>query len=180
MSDIVSLELVFDDESDAAIRGEWDALVAADLPSQARHTGESNRPHITLLVRPTLADVDGALLADALPLGMTLGAPVLFGTGRTRVIARSVVPSAALLDLHARVHDLAGAGDDGDHTRPGAWTPHVTLARRVPLERLGDALRVLAADAPLERTVRAVGIRRWETATKTVSEVVSRGTLEGC
>ncbi len=69
MSDIVSLELVFDDESDAAIRGEWDALVAADLPSQARHTGESNRPHITLLVRPTLADVDGALLADALPRG---------------------------------------------------------------------------------------------------------------
>ncbi len=111
---------------------------------------------------------------------MTLGAPVLFGAGRTRVIARSVVPSAALVDLHTRVHDLAGAGDDADHTRPGAWTPHVTLARRVALDRVGDALRVLSEHAPLERSVRAVGIRRWETATKTVSEVVGRGTLEGC
>lgn len=180
MSDIVSLELVFDDESDAAMREEWDALAAADLPSQARHTGESNRPHITLLVRPSLPDLDAAPLADALPLGMTLGAPVLFGAGRTRVIARSVVPSAALVDLHARVHDLAGAGDDADHTRPGAWTPHVTLARRVALDGVGDALRVLSERAPLERSVRAVGIRRWETATKTVSEVVGRGTLEGC
>lgn len=180
MSDIVSLELVYDDDADAAIRAEWDALAAADLPSQARHTGESNRPHTTLLVRPALPDFDGALLAETLPVTMTLGAPVLFGAGRSRVIARSVVPSAALLHLHARVHDLAGEGDDADHTRPGAWTPHVTLARRVPLDRVGDALRVLADAAPLERRVKAVGIRRWETATKTVTEVVARGTLEGC
>lgn len=180
MSDIVSLELVFDAESDAAIRAEWDALVAADLPSQARHTGASNRPHITLLVRGSLPHLDPAPFADGLPLPMTLGAPVLFGAGRSRVIARSVVPSAALLSLHARVHEVVGAGDDVDHTRPGAWTPHVTLARRVPLDRLGEALDVLAQQAPPERDVVAVGIRRWETATKTVSDVLTRGTLEGC
>ncbi len=180
MSDIVSLEIVLDAESDAAIRAEWDALLAAGLPSQARHTGESNRPHITLLVRSRLAALDGALFADGLPLRMTLGAPVLFGAGRSRVIARSVVPAAALLSLHALVHEVAGEGDDVDHTRPGAWTPHVTLARRVPLDRVGEALDVLAGEAPLERAVRAIGIRRWETATRTVSDLVTRGTLEGC
>ncbi len=64
MADVVSLELVFDGASEAAVRREWDALVAADLPSQARHTGESNRPHVTLLVRPELPRGDlGALAA---------------------------------------------------------------------------------------------------------------------
>lgn len=180
MSDIVSLELVFDDGSDAAVREEWNALSAADLPSQARHTGESNRPHITLLVRSHLLDFAGVAVSASLPLELSLGAPLLFGAGRTRVVARSVVPSKGLLALHEQVHDIAGPGEDADHTRPGAWTPHVTLARRVPLDRVGDALRVLGESAPLERSVTAVGIRRWETATKTVTEVAGRGTLEGC
>ncbi|MBB3157035.1 2'-5' RNA ligase [Microbacterium proteolyticum] len=180
VSTVVSLELVFDGPSDAAVRREWDALVAADLPSQARHTGESNRPHITLLVRPELAESDLSPLAAGLPLRLTLGAPLLFGVGRSRVIARSVIPSFELLDLHARVHALAETGDDALHTRPGAWTAHVTLARRVPLERIGEALAVLAETGEAELAVTATGVRRWDSATRTVSDPVGRGTLETC
>lgn len=180
MTDVVSLELVFDDETDAAVRSEWDALLAADLPSQARHRGDSNRPHTTLLVRPRLADVDARPLAGLVPLPIVLGAPVLFGTGRSRVIARSVIPTERLLALHARVHELAGPGDDVDHTLPGAWTAHVTLARRVPLERIGEALGVLAESGGRDLAARAVGIRRWDAASKTITNLVGRGTLEQC
>ncbi|WP_314455427.1 2'-5' RNA ligase family protein [uncultured Microbacterium sp.] len=180
VSAVVSLELVFDEPSDAAVRREWDALRAADLPSQARHTGESNRPHITLLVRPELADADLSPLAAELPLKLTLGAPLLFGAGRSRVIARSVIPSVELLDLHARVHALVDPGEDAIHTRPGAWTAHVTLARRVPLERIGEALAVLAETGETELAVTATGVRRWDSATRTVSDPVGRGTLETC
>ena len=180
MADVVSLELVFDGASEAAVRREWEALVAADLPSQARHTGESNRPHVTLLVRPDLPRADlGALAAD-LPLRLTLGAPLLFGVGRSRVIARSVIASPALLAFHARVHELAGAGDDAPHTLPGAWTAHVTLARRVPLDRVGEALAVIADAGGSELAVTATGVRRWDAATRTVSDPLRRGTLEGC
>ena len=190
---IVSLELVFDDDTDAAVRGEWERLSAADLPSQADHTGASNRPHTTLLVRPgpepaddappavMIDDRDAGPLAAMLPMPVVLGAPVLFGRGERRVLARLVVPSAPLLQLHAAVHAAAGPGDDVDHTVPGAWTPHVTLARRVPLERMGEALAALADDGGGEDLdARVVGIRRWDAAAREISTVVGRGTLETC
>ncbi|KTS07206.1 hypothetical protein NS283_01625 [Microbacterium testaceum] len=180
MKSVVSLELTFDQSSDAAVRREWDALLAAGLPSQAQHTGASNRPHVTMLVRSSLNEIDGSTFEDGLPLGLTLGAPVLFGRGRSRVLARSVVPSAALLRLHAAVHAEAGAIEEDDHTAPGAWTPHVTLARRVPLEHLSEALTVVAAAGGGELSVRATCLRRWDAADRTITHIAGRGTLEPC
>ncbi|MFK9307191.1 hypothetical protein ACJEJT_24100, partial [Escherichia coli] len=57
MTSVVSLELVLDEAADAEIRREWTLLDEAGLPSQAQHTGASNRPHITLLVRTALGDL---------------------------------------------------------------------------------------------------------------------------
>jgi len=176
----VSLELTFDDASDAAVRREWDALLAAGLPSQAQHRGASNRPHVTMLVRTSLGPIDGSGLDAMLPLDLTLGAPILFGVGRSRVIARSVVPSAPLLHLHAAVHSRVGAPAGDDHTAPGAWTPHVTLARRVPLERLGDALAVLAGAGGGEVPARATCLRRWDAEPRTITHIAGHGTLESC
>lgn len=170
MSEVVSLEMLLDGATDAAVRREWDLLAAAGLPSQAHHTGASNSPHITLLVRSALPELHATAVREMLPLPLTLGAPVLFGSGRTRVVARSVVPSSALLGLHARVHALAGPGDDAPHTRPDAWSPHVTLARRVPLERIGDALEALASGGG-DLPACATAIRRWDAALKTVTLV---------
>ncbi|TPW74874.1 2'-5' RNA ligase family protein [Schumannella soli] len=145
---VQSLELTLDAASDAAVRVEWDALAAAGLPSQAAHRHPGNRPHVTLLVRPAfdrppLADPALAPVLAGLPLPLRLGAPVLFGRGERRVLARLVVPSAELLGLHGALHHAMGPGDDAPNTTPGEWTPHVTLARRIPLDRLGEALAVL-------------------------------------
>ncbi|TPW71673.1 2'-5' RNA ligase family protein [Schumannella sp. 10F1B-5-1] len=182
---VQSLELTLDARLDAAVRSEWAALAEAGLPSQAQHTGASNRPHVTLLVRDALpsagAAVEGvsSIAAARLPLALELGAPVLFGAGERRVLARLVVPSAELLALHAELHagvgpgavaDADGAGADAPHSRPGDWTPHVTLARRIPLARLGEALAVLdAIDPAPELRGTADALRHWDGVARVVT-----------
>lgn len=51
MSEIVSLELLFDHASEARIRGEWRALQELGVSSMGAHASVSNRPHLSLLVR---------------------------------------------------------------------------------------------------------------------------------
>jgi 2'-5' RNA ligase len=164
MSDIVSIELTFDAATEAAVRTEWEALAAAGLSSMAAHTAESNRPHLTLLARTSSVPHTFAA-GRMLPMPVTLGAPILFGQGERRVLARSVIVSAELLAFHASVHTQAGPGDDAPHTEPGRWTPHVTLARRLRVETLAAALELLGADVVGD----AVALRRWDSTTRTVT-----------
>lgn len=161
---VQSIELVLDEVLDHAVRDEWALLLDAGLPSQARHTGASNAPHVTLGVADAVPEaVEVALVGLAHGTGepLRLGGLVVFG-GRTSVLSRLVVPSAGLLRLHrdvqAALADLPGRPPT---TEPGRWTPHVTLARRLHADQLGAAL-VLLADRPreLEGTIRAV--RRWD------------------
>jgi 2'-5' RNA ligase len=155
-----------DAATEAAVRAEWDALAAAGLSSAGAHTGASNRPHVTLLVRTSLSAIDAApLLREPVPL--VLGAPVLFGAGERRVLARAVVPSARLLGLHADLHAVAGAGDDVPHTAPGEWTPHVTLARRLRTADLERALALVGGEVHGF----AASLRRWDAASATVTDL---------
>jgi 2'-5' RNA ligase len=165
---VVSVELILDDELDAAVRAEWAALAATGGSSLAHHPGASNRPHITLLVRTRLPRLDADALRDRPAPALTLGAPVLFGAGDRRVLARSVVVTDELLALHAEIHALAGAGDDAPFTAPGAWTPHVTLARRLRLSDTAAALEIVTGT----HTGAAPGVRRWDAATSTVTPLV--------
>lgn len=165
---LVSLELSFDDELDAAVRAQWKALQDAGFSSLAAHTAPSNRPHVTVLARRHLAPSDPADFAGLLPLPITLGAPLLFGAGDRRVLARAVVPSRALVALHAAVHARAGADDDLPHTGVGEWQPHVTLARRLRLDQLAEALPLVGDE--LRGTV--VGLRRWDSADKLVTALI--------
>ena len=171
---VQSVELLLDDALDGAVRRQWDRLAAAGLPSQARHPGASNRPHVTLTVStvPWSAAVEAAL-ADAvtgsLPLAVRLGAPLVFAPGPRCVLARLVVPSPALLALHARIHAAATGPREAPggvpHTAPGEWTPHVTLARALPVARLGEAVAALSEAMPghvPDAPGRAVGARRWD------------------
>lgn len=171
MRQVVSIELLLDAATDAGVRQEWEVLAGAGLPSLASHTAPSNRPHITMLVRTELEPFEAADLVAMLPLPLTLGGPTLFGTGEQRVLVRSVVPTTELLALHAAVHARVGPGDDARHTRPGEWMPHVTLARRL---RLGD----LPAAVPLigdELRGEVAGIRRWDAASATVTDLAGEG-----
>jgi hypothetical protein len=156
-----SIELVFDRDTEAAIRRIWDDLAGAGIPSQA----PASRPHVTLAVAESIsADVDQLLNAvrTRLPLDCAVGAPVLFGR-TAAVFARLIVPTSELLGLHAEVHRLCGAylvPAPMPNSLPGQWTAHVTLARRVGGAQLGRALRIAGRPAQIEG--RFTGLRRWD------------------
>ncbi|MGA9870176.1 MAG: 2'-5' RNA ligase family protein [Rhodococcus sp. (in: high G+C Gram-positive bacteria)] len=160
---VQSLELILDDTLDKAVRREWHMLLDADLPSQGRHTGESNRPHITLAVADDLdemdARIDEEMLAVRFPV--RLGAFVVF-RAKHLTLARLVVPSKELVSLHGRTSLLAGAGDDvRAHTTPGRWTPHVTLARRLTRVELAEAFLRLHG-CPSDLVGSTAALRRWD------------------
>ncbi|ERG65231.1 MULTISPECIES: 2'-5' RNA ligase family protein [Agrococcus] len=163
---ITSLELLLDDDAEAAVRRDWEALAAAGLSSLAGHTAASNRPHVTLAARSSPVPHPLSIDAD-LPIPIELGPPLLLGSGERRVLARAVVPSAALLVLHAAVLRAAGEGDDPPHLLPDRWMPHVTLARRLRTADLAPALALLGP--AIEGT--GVAVRRWDASTRVVTLV---------
>ena len=156
-----SIELVFDSDTDAAIRRIWADLAGAGIPSQA----PASRPHVTLAVAEAIsADVDELLspVTKRLPLDCAVGAPVLFGRA-TAVFARLIVPTSELLALHAEVHRRCGRQllpAPLPNSLPGQWTAHVTLARRVDGAQLRRALRI--AGRPSQIDGRFLGLRRWD------------------
>lgn len=160
-----SVELLFDRDADAAIRRIWDDLTEAGVRSQAAHQAPSNRPHVTLAVAKTMDEsVNGALrsLLRRLPLRCTIGAPMLFGR-RDFTLVRLMVPSAELLSLHADVHSTClphMPTGPLPHSEPGQWTPHVTLARRMPADKVQSALTLASVGHQLSAAV--VGLRHWD------------------
>lgn len=155
-----SIELLFDGETEATIRGLWDALACAGIPSQA----PAGRPHVTLAVADRIAeDADAALrpLTGRLPLGCAVGPSLLLGRSNA-ILARIIVPTAELLDFHAQVHRLCGellAPAPAPTSLPGHWTPHVTLARRVAGPALSRSLRIAGRPPLVEGSF--AGLRHW-------------------
>ncbi|QKT07123.1 2'-5' RNA ligase family protein [Gordonia sp. X0973] len=171
-----SLELVFDDDTDATVIAEMNALADAGL----RNPHRDQRPHVTLVAAPTISPAALTALAPAaqrLPITVLLGAPIVFspdGADRGYVVARSVVPSAELLGIQSTVVRLAADHVDGafDHSRPGGWSPHVTVARRLSVDRLGPALEILSTAA--DRPAVVTGIRLWDGEAKTETVLPGR------
>lgn len=155
-----SIELVFDAETEATIRRIWAALAAAGVPSQA----PASRPHVTLSVAQRIdPQVDAALapVLERLPIGCTLGATLNFGRSHG-VLARLVVPTVELLELHAQVHRVCAphlTPSPMPNVSPGRWTPHVTMARRVGPAQLGRAQRIAARS---DITGHFIRLRRWD------------------
>lgn len=79
-------------------------------------------------------------------------------------------------DAPLRASDRAAAleGDDlpmeadAPHTRPGEWTPHVTLARRLRVTDIPAARALVAGELHGQVTA----FRRWDAASKTVTQLV--------
>ncbi len=161
---VQSVEMLLDAEAERSVRGEWYQLVEAGLPSQARQTGSSNRPHITLAVARELSQDQevavGAAVSGSLPLPVRLGGLLVFGPGPF-ILGRLVVPSAQLLALQRKVVAAIGpTSGTFPHQEPGAWTAHVTLARRLSADQLASAAAILSpvAEVPAHAHV----IRRWD------------------
>ncbi|MGB3481242.1 MAG: 2'-5' RNA ligase family protein [Mycobacterium sp.] len=187
-----SIELLFDDVTDGVLRGRWDALAAAGLPSQVRVSSPTNRPHVTVTVADGISaavDADLRGLAGLLPLPCLLGAPVVFGhlpalstgrggdgaagrllelgepRGRRRLtLAQLVVASAPLLELHRAVHTICVP-----HLTPGP-APHSLPGQWIPhatLARRMSAEQLASAIAAVpgisaECRGAVVGLRRWD------------------
>ena len=156
-----SVELVFDRDTEEAVRHIWDGLREAGIPSQA----PASRPHVTLTVANVIgADVDAPLvsLGDRFPLPCVIGAPLLFGRGQL-ILTRLIVPTADLIAVQSDVHRLCLPllqPEPMANSVPGHWTGHVTLARRVSPARLGRALRIAGKPAEISGTF--AGLRRWD------------------
>lgn len=160
-----SIELTLDERSDAAIRRDWRTLADNGLPSLASHTASSNAPHVTLVAGEDL-DVGGVPLGafDTLPLPLRFSAVAVFPAARDRfVLVRTVVVTAELLALHARV--AAASREPVSTSLPGAWTPHVTIARRLTADQVAAALPLLTA-AP---AATAPAARFWDGTTATLT-----------
>ncbi len=161
-----SIELLFDDHSDAAIRKIWHRLDDAGLPSQLRVKSATNRPHVTVIAADHISpDVDAELAAlrPRFPLPAVVGAPLIFGGGKM-TLARLIVASADLLDLHREVYQRYlpfTAQPPFSHCAPGNWTPHATLGRRLSAEQVARALDVLG-ELSAEISAEVVGLRRWD------------------
>jgi 2'-5' RNA ligase len=171
-----SVELLLDDEQDAAVRRQWLALQNAGLPSQADHPGETNRPHVTLTVAgkvpPYLETAVKAAFTGRVPIPVRLGGVVCFPAGSgapgaaQQVLARLVVPNWELLELQATAAELFEAlPGTSPQLQPGAWTPHVTLARRMPADQVSAALAALGRVEESSGT--GVEIRRWNSEERT-------------
>jgi 2'-5' RNA ligase len=130
----------------------------------------SNRPHITVAVRDRLApDAFGELrgIALSLPLPVELSGLLIFGGAARSVLARHVVASSSLLELHRRVAAIVGPPEARySNTAPDRWSPHMTLARGLDAEQLARALR--AIDAP-PTGGEVTGIRVWDSVAKEVT-----------
>lgn len=159
-----SVEGLLDADIDAQVRREWTALADAGLPSQAKHQGATNAPHVTLSVAGAVPDFVEARLGRALaamaPVPVRLGPLVVMGS-RRYVLARLLVPSAELLHLQATVATaMVGAPDVPEQVRPGRWVPHVTIGRGLGSRQVGEALAVLGRARALDGTIESV--RRWD------------------
>jgi hypothetical protein len=156
-----SVELIFDTDTEATVRHIWDELRDAGIPSQA----PASRPHSTLTVAERIdPEVDDVLssLSDRFPMPCRIGAPLFFGRAKA-VLARLVVPTTALLAVHAEVYEMCLPYQHPGpmaNAQPNGWTPHVTVARRVVPAQMGRAVRV--AGTPIEIVGAVVGLRRWD------------------
>lgn len=200
MADVVSIELLFDSETECAVRADWERLAAAGHSSLAAHRAPSNRPHLTLLARPAGRHAPRATAfagaAALLPVTILLAEPIVFAHGDRGVLARRVVPTPELRMLQATVHSAAEARireeigtreggfpairpperrnpPESFHTSPGEWMPHVTLARRLRLSALDDALALLADPGEEGPPLAGVGegLRHWDGSARVVTPI---------
>ena len=130
-----------------------------DCRSQVRVKSPTNRPHVTLLARAAdrPEDVDD-VAARAGSAAAAMRGRRTRGVRRSPLtLARLIVPSAELLELHAEIlrislpHLAPGAAPN---TVAGQWTPHTTLARRVEPSQLAQALMIRKTTRDIRRQVR--------------------------
>jgi 2'-5' RNA ligase len=168
---VQSVELLLEPTAEEAVLGVWRALLDAGLPSQARHTAPSNRPHVTLVAVPQIQAEDAVVEAvhDRLPVDATWGPVTFFGRGPW-VLVRLLEPADGMRELQAAVATAVGVPGDST-SAPNHWRPHVTLARRVGPTARHAVAELAQAQAHTGMPVVAPAVRRWDGARRVEWEV---------
>lgn len=135
-------------------------------------------PHITLGIfkddapEERLRAAVRAAAESRTPITVTLASLGLFPTAPAVLFLAPVV-EAALLELHAAMHDATGDLPCHDHYRRGAWVPHVTLDQDVR-----DAAAALAAldlsRMPITATAGALDLVRFKPVRVLATYILSR------
>jgi 2'-5' RNA ligase len=163
-----TVELLVDDGLDRAVRAAWRRLDQTGFPSLARHQHPTNRPHLTLASAEQLPPGAADALAGALrmlPIPVRLDGLHFFG-GRAGVLAWAVDGGGALRDLQAQVWSALDGGDRNPQHEPGAWTPHISLARRLGPDQAPLAAVAVGGVVPAGTLN---GARSYDTVTRTVT-----------
>lgn len=132
--------------SEAGRFWEWvDKASAWEATSSIRALGYP--PHLTLA---RYADLSPDVLREALePLGtekalsLTFDRIGLFDVDPL-VLWLSPRSDRHLIDLHAKIHEVVGPARCDPYYQPGQWTPHLTIAAAVPVERRSESLALAA------------------------------------
>lgn len=161
-----ALEFTLAEPDDRAVRQIWEALIEAGLPSQGRHRGASNAPHVTIAARPEIpvamreAAVDH--IAAHLPAELGVDGQITF-TGRRR----SVVALGVRLPEVLR-RDVEAFRDAWELPQP--WTAHITIARHVGADELAAVSEVVTR-GPLPTHLRVGALRYWDPVTATTTQI---------
>jgi hypothetical protein len=131
--------LLFDGRTERAMRALWDRLEDLGVPTLRSHTHGRHVPHLSYSVMRSwdLDQVRTAVeaLPDDGPLDLRFDALGVFRRGRSWL-----VPSVTSELVRRQERAVAAVGATGaelhKHYAPGVWTPHCTLAPRVPLSSL--------------------------------------------
>lgn len=164
--------MLFDADSEAAVRAMWGNLEARGLRSPA-NSRTRNRPHVTLTVTGGMNRTQAAAAAEPLrtanDLSLRLGSIAVF-PGRAGVVYLAVVPTLRLLRLHQEVHArLVGAGvESWRHYLPDTWVPHCTLAEGLGQDEVATAMRAVRRVRPITADITGVGLVDTDTGAVTV------------
>lgn len=169
-----TVELVCSPALDTAVRKAWHRLAAAGLPSLARNTHPSNRPHLTLAsvteFPPGASARLAALMNAALPLPVRLGEIAVLDGSAPLVWLVHADPD--LVALHAEVWTvLADADGRNPWHEPGRWTPHLSLALRF---RDADQALARAVVGPGHPTGSLVAARSYDSADRSTVALSAR------
>lgn len=130
--------LLFDRPTERVLRQLWQRLEARGVQTPATHTHGRHVPHLSMAVLRSwdLETVRAAVeaLPDAGPATVRFDAVAAFRRGRMNLVP---AVTSRLVARQERIVAALGASEDELHKHyvPGIWTPHVTVATRVPLEQ---------------------------------------------
>lgn len=172
-----ALEFYLDGEAETAVRGLWDRLERAGVPSLATFQHGRWRPHVSFavagLIPPAVRrDLATDLTRLALPRLWLYTLSTFPDSSNCMFLG--AVTDTELLAVHIAVHDtLAGrVRDPWAAYLPGAWVPHCTLTQEVTPAQLAAGFTALHPVEPIRARIAEVGVA--DTRTGDVDVLVTR------